>query len=90
MYSPAVNVSLLQTTFPAGKYTLLCFTISVFNACRILMHSNKEYPPVLEWNFNSLKLAIDTMFALNETSERKWYWNSKEYSEFFINCIISS
>ena len=40
-------------------------------ACRILMDPNKEKPPVIEWNFNSLKLAIDTMFALNETTERK-------------------
>ena len=40
-------------------------------ACRILMDENKENPPVIEWNFNSLKLAIDTMFALNETTERK-------------------
>lgn len=40
-------------------------------ACRILMDPNKENPPAIEWNFNSLKLAIDTMFALNETSERK-------------------
>ena len=40
-------------------------------ACKILMGKNKEDKPVLEWNFNSLKLAIDTMFALNETSERK-------------------
>ena len=40
-------------------------------ACKILMGKNKEDKPVLEWNFNSLKLAIDTMFALNETTERK-------------------
>jgi hypothetical protein len=40
-------------------------------ACRILMDPNKENPPVIEWNFNSLKLAIDTMFALNETTERQ-------------------
>lgn len=40
-------------------------------ACKILMGSNKEDKPVIEWNFNSLKLAIDTMFALNETSKRK-------------------
>ena len=40
-------------------------------ACKILMGKNKEDKPVLEWNFNSLKLAIDTMFALNETTKRK-------------------
>ena len=40
-------------------------------ACKILMGKNKEDKPVIEWNFNSLKLAIDTMFALNETTERK-------------------
>ena len=40
-------------------------------ACKILMGDNKEDKPVIEWNFNSLKIAIDTMFALNETSERK-------------------
>ena len=40
-------------------------------AFKILMGKNKEDKPVLEWNFNSLKLAIDTMFALNETTERK-------------------
>ena len=40
-------------------------------ACKILMEKNKEDKPVLEWNLNSLKLAIDTMFALNETTERK-------------------
>ena len=40
-------------------------------ACKILMGKNKEDKPVLEWDFNSLKLAIDTMFALNETTERK-------------------
>ena len=40
-------------------------------ACKILIGKNKEDKPVLEWNFNSLKLAIDTMFALNETTERK-------------------
>lgn len=40
-------------------------------ACRVLMGNKKDNPPVLEWNFNSLKLAIDTMFALNETTDRK-------------------
>lgn len=40
-------------------------------SCRVLMGAEKDDKPVLEWNFNSLKLAIDTMFALNETSERK-------------------
>ena len=40
-------------------------------ACRILMGNKKEDLPILEWNFNSLKLAIDTMFALNETSDRR-------------------
>lgn len=40
-------------------------------SCRVLMGNKKDDKPVLEWNFNSLKLAIDTMFALNETSERK-------------------
>ena len=35
------------------------------------MGKNKEDKPVIEWNFNSLKLAIDIMFALNETTERK-------------------
>lgn len=40
-------------------------------SCRVLMGDKKDNKPVLEWNFNSLKLAIDTMFALNETSERK-------------------
>lgn len=49
--------------------------IKLFNpskiACRILTGNEKNSVPVLEWNFNSLKLAIDTMFALNETSERK-------------------
>lgn len=40
-------------------------------ACRVLMGRNENQPPVLEWNFNSLKLAIDTMFALNETTDRK-------------------
>ena len=40
-------------------------------ACKILMGNKKEDKPVIEWNFNSLKLAIDTMFALNETTERK-------------------
>ena len=40
-------------------------------ACKILMGSTKEDKPVIEWTFNSLKLAIDTMFALNETAERK-------------------
>lgn len=40
-------------------------------ACKILMGKNKEDKPVLEWNFNSLKLAIDTVFALNKTIERK-------------------
>ena len=40
-------------------------------AFKILMGKNKEDKPVLEWNFNSLKLAIDTMFALNETTKRK-------------------
>ena len=49
--------------------------IKAFNpskiACKILTGNKKDDMPVLEWNFNSLKLAIDTMFALNETSERK-------------------
>ena len=40
-------------------------------ACKVLMGNKKDDKPVLEWNFNSLKLAIDTMFALNETTERK-------------------
>ena len=40
-------------------------------ACKVLMGTNENQPPVLEWNFNSLKLAIDTMFALNETTDRK-------------------
>ena len=40
-------------------------------ACKVLMENKKDDKPVLEWNFNSLKLAIDTMFALNETTERK-------------------
>ena len=40
-------------------------------ACRVLMGDKKEDLPVLEWNFNSLKLAIDTIFALNETTDRK-------------------
>ena len=35
------------------------------------MGIKKDDKPVIEWNFNSLKLAIDTMFALNETTERK-------------------
>lgn len=66
------NYSKVENAYTRQKYDNY---IENFNAskiaCRILMHSNKEYPPVLEWNFNSLKLAIDTMFALNETSERK-------------------
>ncbi len=36
-------------------------------ACRVEML--KE--PTLKWDFNSLKLAIDTMFLLNETAQRK-------------------
>jgi len=40
-------------------------------SCRVLTGNNKEDQPVLEWTFNSLKLAIDTMLALNETTERK-------------------
>ena len=36
-------------------------------ACKILKGKNKEYKP----KFNSLKLEIDTMFALNETTERR-------------------
>ena len=40
-------------------------------ACKVLMGNKKDDKPVLEWNFNSLKLGIDTMFALNETTERK-------------------
>ena len=32
---------------------------------KILIGKNKEDKPVIEWNFNSLKLAIDIMFALN-------------------------
>lgn len=34
------------------------------------MDNNKENLPVIELNFNFLKLAIDTMFALNETTKR--------------------
>lgn len=35
------------------------------------MRINKENKLVIESNFNSLKLVIDTMFVLNETTERK-------------------
>lgn len=48
--------------------------IELFLKCKkkqkIIISTNGE-GEILEWNFNSLKLAIDTMFALNETSERK-------------------
>ena len=40
-------------------------------ACRVLVGNKPTDKPVLEWNFNSLKQAIDVMFALNETTERK-------------------
>ena len=36
-------------------------------ACKVEML--KE--PTLKWDFNSLKLAIDTMFLLNKTTQRK-------------------
>lgn len=40
-------------------------------ACKILMGDKVDDKPVIEWNFNSLKLAIETMVALNETSDRQ-------------------
>lgn len=66
------NYSKAQDAYTRQRYDT---RIKEFNpskiACKILMGENKEDKPVIEWNFNSLKLAIDTMFALNETSERK-------------------
>lgn len=66
------NYSKAQDAYTRQRYDT---RIKEFNpskiACKILMGDNKEDKPVIEWNFNSLKLAIDTMFALNETSERK-------------------
>ena len=66
------NYSKTQDAYTRQRYDT---RIKEFNpskiACKILMGENKEDKPVIEWNFNSLKLAIDTMFALNETSERK-------------------
>ena len=66
------NYSKAQDAYTRQRYDT---KIKEFNpskiACKILMGENKEDKPVIEWNFNSLKLAIDTMFALNETSERK-------------------
>lgn len=40
-------------------------------ACKILVGDNEDDLPVLEWKFNSLRLAIDTIFALNVTNEKK-------------------
>ena len=54
-------------------------------ACKILMGKNKEDKPVLEWNFNSLKLAINTMFALNETTERRTVKMCKHCSKPFAS-----
>lgn len=66
------NYSKTQDAYTRQRYDT---RIKEFNpskiACKILMGESKEDKPVIEWNFNSLKLAIDTMFALNETSERK-------------------
>lgn len=66
------NYSKAQDAYTRQRYDT---RIKEFNpskiACKILMGENKEDKPVIEWNFNSLKLAIDTMFALNETTERK-------------------
>ena len=66
------NYSKAQDAYTRQRYDT---RIKEFNpskiACKILMGENKEDKPVIEWNFNSLKLAIDTMFALNESSERK-------------------
>ena len=66
------NYSKAQDAYTRQRYDT---RIKEFNpskiACKILMGESKEDKPVIEWNFNSLKLAIDTMFALNETSERK-------------------
>ena len=35
------------------------------------MGKNKEDKTVLEWNFNSLKLAVDKMFDLSRTTEKR-------------------
>ena len=39
--------------------------------CKVLVRKEPASNPVLEWNFNSLKQAIDVIFALNATSGRK-------------------
>lgn len=78
------NYSRLEDAYTKQVYDT---RIKSFNpskiACRVLMGNKKDDGPVLEWNFNSLKLAIDTMFALNETTDRKTVKMCKHCSKPF-------
>lgn len=85
------NYSKLEDAYTKQIYDI---RIKNFNpskiACRVLMGNKKDDVPVLEWNFNSLKLAIDTMFALNETTNRKTVKMCKHCSKPFSSLNLKA
>ncbi len=60
-------------------------------ACKIAIdHFDLNNAPLLSWDFNSLKLAIDTIFALNATNTRKLVKMCKHCGKPFYSTNIKA